>query len=137
MGKDMLPVKQTIVSSIDGKVRGNCLRAALASLLEISNIDAIPPFEQMSDATWFRNFYDWLTSVGYEFYGTQGPDGKREFEFEGIDGYYIATGKSPREHVKNGHAVVYHRGKFVHDPHESNAGILTFENFYLIKRRSL
>ena len=130
----MIPVKQTILSSIDGSIKGNCLRACLASLLDIPNIDEVPAFEVMPSETWFKEFYSWLLSVGHQFYGTGHPDGKREFEFTGIDGYYIATGKSPREYVKAGHAVIYQRGNLVHDPHPSNAGILTFENFYLIEK---
>lgn len=130
----MIPIKQTILSSVDGNIRGNCFRACLASMLEIPNIDDIPAFEQMSNETWFQVFYKWLVSVGYQFHGTGHPDGKKEFEYEGIDGYYMAVGKSPREYVKAGHGVVYKQGKLVHDPHPNNEGILTFDSFYMIEK---
>lgn len=41
----MIPVKQTILSDHTNNIYGNCLRACLASILEV-DIDSISTFEK-------------------------------------------------------------------------------------------
>lgn len=135
----MIPIDQTKLSAQDGSVRGNCLRACLASILEI-DIDSIPFFEDM-DREWHTPFFDFLDDNNLEFEGTGyfgvgRPDKMKEFmEYEGIDGYVIVGGKSPRTWVKGGHAVVYKDGKLIHDPHPSRDGILEMEDYFMIKKK--
>lgn len=123
----MIPVKQTKLSSGDGKVYGNCLRACLASLLEV-DIDSIPAFEDkfgLKSNEWYTDFTNYLSSCGLKDYGyigvkTEPPTQEELNNYIGLDGYYIVCGKSPREHVKNGHAVIYYKGQPIHDPHPDN-----------------
>jgi hypothetical protein len=77
----------------------------------------VPPFEDMFGRTeyfmprvdqWLKRFF------GLELCYTAGH------EIDELPEFYIASGKSPRN-VQ--HAVVYSKGKMVHDPHLSGAGI--------------
>lgn len=133
----MIPIKQTKISSEDGSVSGNCFRACFASILEI-DIDSIPAFEDMG-TEWHEPFFMFLNEHNLEFDGTKTINDKT-FEvklntYEGIDGYIIVNGKSPRTYVKRGHSVVYKEGQMVHDPHPSNDGLLEINNFFMIKRK--
>jgi len=113
------------------------MRACLASILEC-DIDDIPPIEDLPDHEWFKVFCKWLDSVGLEYEGIRHLPSEAELdEYEGIDGYTMAYGPSPRTFVKAGHAVVYKGSKFVHDPHPSGDGILNLEGIYMIRRKDL
>jgi len=131
----MKPIFQTKFTSLDGKIRGNCMRACLASMLEI-DIDSIPAIEDMSNEEWFGEFCKWLDSVGLEYEGMKNNPTSFDLDnYEGIDGYMMVGGKSPRQHVKAGHGVVFNKSEFVHDPHPSNEGILSIDYVYFIKRK--
>jgi hypothetical protein len=129
------PVFQTKFSTPDGKVKGNCFRACLASLAEV-DIDSIPVIEDMSNEEWHKPFFEWLHSVGLDYTGIKDkPSTKDLLDFAGVDGYIIVAGKSPRPYVKAGHGVVFYKDKMVHDPHPSNDGILDIDHFYYIERK--
>lgn len=131
----MKAVFQTKFSTPDGKVRGNCMRACLASMVEV-DIDSIPAIEDMSNEEWFVRFNIWLESVGLEYEGMKNnPSNEDLGNYEGIDGYIMVGGKSPRPYVKAGHGVVFFGSKMVHDPHPSNDGILSIDFVYWIKRK--
>ena len=133
----MNPIIQTKLSTRDGSVRGNCFRACLASILEI-DIDSIPAFEDMG-SEWHKPFFDFLRQHDLEFHGT----GRFNSEFhvdlfpkyEGIDGYVIVGGKSPREWVTRGHAVLYRNGELAHDPHPEGGGLTELECYYMITKQ--
>lgn len=133
----MIPVTQTKISSPDGFISGNCFRACIASILEVG-IDDIPVLEEMGNK-WHLPFMKFLSDNGYEFEGT-GRFGN-EFhdnlflKYEGVDGYIIVGGKSPREYVTRGHAVVYKDGKLAHDPHPSGEGVLQKEHYFMIIKK--
>lgn len=134
----MIPIIQTKISSKDGSISGNCFRACIASILEI-DIDSIPAFEDMEAGKWQIPFMNFLSENGYEFEGT-GRFGNEFHDnlfktYEGVDGYIIVGGKSPREWVTRGHAVVYKNGEMVHDPHPSGEGLIELENYYMIERK--
>lgn len=133
----MKPIKQTKISSEDGTIHGNCFRACIASILEI-DIDSIPAFEDMG-TEWHMPFFKFLNENNLETDGTRYKHiDSFEFDlinYEGIYGYIIVNGKSPRTYVTRGHSVVYKNGQMVHDPHPSNDGLLEIENFYMIKRK--
>ena len=114
----MKPVNQTKLHS--ETVNGNCLAAALASILEI-DIDDVPEFEDMGD-NWGGELADWLDSIGFYIMEWQEviPD---------IPGYFLVCGESPRGVL---HEVVYFDGKMVHDPHPSNAGITTVKDVFVL-----
>ncbi len=114
----MIPVEQSKLH-IPGTQNGNCITAALASLLELELSD-MPEFEDMADCgkgtkdnkSWFRALLDWLESL--EFYLLQWE------EEIYLPGYFIANGPSPRG-VE--HSVVYKGREMVHDPHPDKSGL--------------
>lgn len=130
----MIPVMQTKVSTIDGKSKGNCFEACIASLLEIP-IEEVPRFNDMGPIKWHIPFHNFLRDKGYQCYGTGRPTTHDLATYPGVDGYVIVSGKSPREWVKDGHAVIYKNGVLAHDPHPSKEGILTIDSWFLIERQ--
>ena len=144
----MIQLTQTKLSNEEGTINGNCLRTCIACLLEIDP-EEIPHIEDMD--VWFGVFYDFLNSKGYEFEGTiylgskyftefgkrKAEDEIKRFkEYEGVDGYIIAGGTSPRSYVTRGHAVIYKNGELAWDPHYSREGVLEITEAYMIKRKS-
>lgn len=107
----MKPVHQTVF----GKSSGNCLQAAVASILELP-LDYVPNFNDPD--RWFDLLAAFLADfdlcpllVKYD------PD----LSLPG--GYIILTGKSPRGDYL--HATVALDGEVVHDPHPDDSGIET------------
>lgn len=130
----MTPVKQDKFTPPDHSSKGNCFDACVASIMDLP-LAEVPPFTQMG-TNWFASFHKFAHEHGFELYGTgreatHGPIA----EYEGVDGYVIVNGTSPRPWVKDGHAVIYKNGKLVHDPHPSNDGILSIEGWLLLERR--
>lgn len=133
----MRPVIQTIVD--DGK--GDCLRACICSLLDLS-IDDVPNFAEMG---FFQGLDTWLASRGLRFIRFQLPEhGEFEqktiwFGYAGQEGnpeYMLAWGKSPRTRADGTHrqhiVVAQANGygiKIVHDPHISGDGLLNAWGF--------
>lgn len=131
----MKPILQTKLSNKEGTISGNCFRACISSILEI-DIDLIPVFEDMKAGEWHQPFMNFLDENGYEFEGTCHLHRLELLNtYEGIDGYIIVNGISPREWAKRGHSVIYKHGIMVHDPHPSGDGLLEIKDFYLIKRK--
>lgn len=105
----MKPVHQNVF----GKGKGNCLQAAVASILELP-LDEVPTFADPDHwfdlLTRFLSHYDLCPLlVKYD------PD----LHLPG--GYNILTGKSPRGDFL--HATVALDGEVVHDPHPDGNGI--------------
>jgi hypothetical protein len=110
------------------------MRACLASMVEC-NIDDIPPIEEMDNSVWFKEFHKWLDSVGLEYEGMKDkPTFSELCEYSGVDGYVMVGGKSPRPYINAKHSILMYQGIKVHDPHPSNAGILSIDFMYFIKR---
>ncbi len=112
-------------------VPGNCLQAAVASLMELP-IEAVPHFVLYDD--WLPGFVKFLKQEGYDFNGThdfQHIKSWQGVEFKGVDGYAIVVGKSIRNVM---HCVIYKDGEMVHDVHPSNAGIIAPEYYYVIEK---
>jgi len=106
----MKPTDQTKLH-IPGKQNGNCMNAALASLLEI-DIEDIPHFEDMEKDKWYFALLDWLTSIGFHLI-------RWDCEVY-LPSYFIANGPSPRG-VE--HSVIYRDTEMIHDPHPSRSGL--------------
>ena len=134
----MKPIIQTKISSEDGSINGNCFRTCIASILEI-DVDSIPAFEDMEGGQWQIPFMNFLSDNGCEFEGTgrfNNEFHKNLFEnYEGVDGYIITNGTSPRAWVTRGHSVLYKNGKLVHDPHPSGEGLVELKDYYMIRRK--
>jgi len=142
----MIPVTQTKVCICDkeGKeiVRGNCLPACVASILEIpiSEVPNVEVFYHMEgDTYWAEVMQTFLSSKGWEW---SGDDRYQVFhpEFEMVndvlkedlkDTYYLAIGNSPRG-IR--HVCIYQNGVLAHDPHPSRDGLVTVERFESIER---
>lgn len=131
----MKPVDQRIIDP--GK--GDCMTAALASLLELP-YEQVPYFLGYGQETWFVEFCKFLKSQGYEFmggYSTNEPPLLLGPELlarsKGLNGLYMASGPSPR--FKCSHAVVIDSdGKLVHDPHPSHEGVPSINYVYMIEK---
>lgn len=116
----MKPVDQTQFAG-EG-AGGNCVQASLASILNLPLSD-VPHFLEIANTPqeWEFAFEDWLAERGIGFV-------RREGEYI-WDGYYLASGPSPRG---VSHMVVYHDGNLVHDPHPSRAGINAVSRIYVL-----
>ena len=93
------------------ETNGNCMVAALASLLEL-DIYEIPAFGDMEENKWFFALLDWLHERGLHLVQWDGEVHP--------PGYHICNGPSPRGFE---HSVVYYGTDLVHDPHPSREGL--------------
>jgi len=110
----MKPVDQGILYVKD-ESRGDCMRACVASILELDPKD-VPHFAE----DWPRSWFAWERARSL-FLMTHD---------KAPAGYSIANGDGPRG-VK--HSVIHLDGKMVHDPHPSRAGLLSVEWWYTIE----
>ena len=116
----MKPVDQTRFYDKDKSLRGNCMQAAVASILELP-LDAVPNFIE-EEAGFWPSFTTFLRSRGFIYLDLhEHPSGP--------DCFYLASGDSPRA-IK--HTVIYRNGRLVHDPHPSRAGLLTLDMITLL-----
>jgi hypothetical protein len=112
----------------DGKDRGDCLRAAVGSLLEVDPA-TIPHFVQIEEdggeywwdglQRWLGERGLWIASVPWHEVAYQAP----------ASALTLATGVSPRDPLgKMKHMVVYRGcifkgGAIAHDPHPDGTGL--------------
>jgi hypothetical protein len=78
---------------------------------------------------------EFLTERGYKFNGFwyyPPPDWAKKFN--GVDGFAIIGGPSPRPYV-NSHAVLYKDGKPFWDPHPDDTFTLGIKRIYLITKK--
>lgn len=125
----MTPILQTIFDNN----KGDCLRACVASLLDL-NADKVPNFMEHDD--WFSAFYGYLTSSGYAYTGIQKP--KKAIQLSpGVNGYYIGSINSLNFPGRT-HVVIFKGLDFVHDPtiseNKFNGNIEDVLHFYMIER---
>lgn len=103
----------------DGSGRtGDCLRASVATLLQIDPV-RVPHFSEFAD--WMGAVRCWRDDLAFRF--RIRPETKL-FPVEGVVGeWVVGCGRSPRGHL---HAVVLSAvdGSLVHDPHPSRAGLI-------------
>lgn len=105
----MIPVKQKNLHNPEKGIIGDCFRAAICSLLEISD-NGVENFVESSDYP--MNVVHFLKQHGVRMYhSTTYPEGQN---------FCIANGLSPRG-VR--HSVIFNVNGIVHDPHPSNGGI--------------
>ena len=117
----MRPVDQDRFYSKELGTRGNCLQAAVASILDLP-LAAVPNFMDADSAHGFWAAYEeFLRARGFEYIELPGNHCP--------DCFYLASGSSPRG-VK--HAVIMRDGKLVHDPHPSRAGIDPIDHIHVL-----
>lgn len=109
--------RQTIFANPDdpGAPLGNCLQAAIASMLGLP-LDSVPHFVQV-EADGGRPFgvilREFLEARGFELAIDVDPEPGEE---------YLAIGKSPRGQGLY-HCAIYRDGVLVHDPHPDDTGV--------------
>jgi len=118
-----------------GAPDGNCLEAAIATLLQIP-IDAVPDLRAVNGhlpeaARWELArrrrpvLQRWLASHGLRLVGGSG------FPPPEHAGWYIASGPGPRGLR---HAVVYSQGQLAWDPHPDRTGLYYADGWTAIER---
>jgi hypothetical protein len=112
----VIPITQSRVGE-----NGNCLAAALASVLEIP-IEDLPEF---TDDGWQGELNSWLAprSLCYLEFPVHDQERWRSYYLRHA-GFHLLCGPSERGLY---HAVVARAGKIVHDPHPSRAGLQKVE----------
>jgi hypothetical protein len=123
----MLPQKQTIFGE-----GGNCFSACIASICDLP-LSEVPVFGE--HGYWYFEVIDFLHRHGFVIHG---KIMKESFplwykHYEGVDGYFIVGGGSPRM-IKNGHAVIYKEDTPFFDPHPDDTFLTKEEEVYLIKK---
>lgn len=106
----MSEVTQTILHGDPQGRQGNCLQAAVASLLDL-RLDDVPHFVEL-DGDWVQHLVDWAAGRGWSVTYAR-PDSPVPLG--------IACGPSPRGVH---HAVVMRDGAVAWDPHPSRDGLL-------------
>lgn len=119
----MTPVTQTLFRDEANGTRGNCLQAAVASVLDLP-LDAVPHFVSFDD--WASVFIDFLAIHGMEWRS------RYVLRDAPPTGIAIAYGTSPRG-IK--HAVVTDGWRLVHDPHPDGGGLTSLDGWWeLVKK---
>ena len=107
-----------IRQSIVGNERGDCMRAVIASMMEIE-IEQVPHFLLFGNK-WFSCMYSFLRFMGYdvtyEHYDFDNPFTRRHL----INGCIFAIVKS-KSFKKTNHAVLINSvGRVIHDPNPND-----------------
>lgn len=103
------------------KKTGDCMRASIASLLEL-DLQAVPHFTRSSEEKWFSVLYYFFAAYEYLYDGMWWPtEGRRKLlKKHSINGFYLATVYSrtyPKKKKITHMVVMDATGKVVHDPH--------------------
>lgn len=114
----MKPIDQTVFSTPEQKLKGNCLQACLASIFELP-LEKVPHFAEMG-SVWYEQMWEWLKKFGLMPICVPKSRGRLVF------GYSIGNGPGPRGFQ---HAVVCYNNEIVHDPHPSKAGLVEIQEF--------
>ena len=120
VGAGMIHVTQTILLGDPSGRPGNCLQAAVASLLDLP-LDAVPHFAE-STGDWVEDFVGFVRDHGY---GITWHGSSHEPPAVGL-----AFGFTNRSAER--HAVVYRDGQMAWDPHPSRDGltsVMTYVHF--------
>jgi hypothetical protein len=108
----MLRITQTNTSPHEG----NCLQAAVASLLDLA-LDEVPHFILSPD--WEIRFMDFMADSG------------RPVTLTGYTGMESGIAVGPTVRATH-HAVVMEHGSLAWDPHPSRAGLLAVSHVYAV-----
>ena len=125
----MTPVIQEYPLDLDGCRRGDCVRAVIASLLDLPLTD-VPHFVQIDadgGPNWWEHITTWLHARGLALYALDPADPRRE---PWAGEHYWVSGGSPRGYFTGPdvfsclHAVVYRDEQLAHDPHPDGGGVV-------------
>lgn len=113
-------IDQTIFHDKVLQTKGNCMQAAVATLLDLP-LDGVENFIEHGDRCHHR-LKEWLHERGFALERRDGA--------VVCAGYYLAVGKSPRG---ASHMVVMCDDQIAHDPHPQRTGILEVEFVYTVR----
>ncbi|ONI65642.1 hypothetical protein CSIV_05020 [Microbacterium sp. CSI-V] len=119
----MIRHTQTIFVNDPRGIPGDCMRSAVASLLDLPT-EAVPHFALFdAPGAWYQAFMLWLGGRDLIVRPRRAAD---------VDGLCLAIGMSPRgvEHV-----VVWGPDGLIHDPHPSGAGIEARQFWFIEPKR--
>lgn len=116
----MKPIMQKNKHDDANGIVGDCLRACICALLEISD-DGVPNFAD--DKNYPEKLRNWFDEQQLEFCHSDNPP-------ENIK-YYMAWGTSPRGSC---HSVIYKDGKLVHDPHPDGGDVKNITTYAWIEK---
>jgi len=149
----MIKIYQTIID----KGHGNCMQAAIASLLELS-LESVPNFISLGH-DWFKTYYQFLLKHGYEYQGSLYNNNQyriinkrkgissaklrtkfyRLKQMEGVKGYFYASVYSPKYYNTNDkppvtHAVIIDKKlNIMHDVNPENINLKKYPEYNKIK----
>lgn len=122
-GTSITHLKQTVLHG-EGEEAGDCMRAALASLLGLESLEGVPHFCRTgNERQWWEECLEWLREeFGYSAVWI--PWHPRWTRQSLTDCVYVMSGPSPRFSDED-HVVVAQGpdGTVIHDPHPDNTGI--------------
>ena len=118
----MKPIMQNKFYDRVKDIRGNCMTACVASILELP-IHEVPNFHDMKKT---------YTEALVEFIGGLDKDIIYHGANDMPSGYCIATGPSPRD-ASIYHVVIMKDGEYIHDPHPDSTFILSVSGYYTIE----
>lgn len=114
-----------------GRAAGDCLRACVASVLDL-DLDDVPHFVQyIEHPEGSKNIWYWALVGFCAAYGWKVDYVEKGDETPAPRGWTFIDGKSPRGHS---HVVVGHDGTMVHDPHPSGAGLMGVVGWFTLER---
>lgn len=118
----MKPVRQRIVGRPD---EGDCLAAALASILELE-LDEFTGLNDAKEGEWWPLLETLLRRRGFKPVGVMN-------DAPGVapPGFAVAVGPAAL-HREKSHAVVTLDGEVVHDPHPNRTGIEAIKYFIML-----
>lgn len=104
-----------VYQSILDKGDGDCHRAAVASILDLT-IEQVPHFNRFGN-DWFGVFYNFMRTCGWEFSGTCGINADRGLKVEdSIEGYFLASVPSLTFKDVFHSIIIDLKGICIHDP---------------------
>lgn len=122
----MTPVRQTIFVADHPNGWGNCMSAAIASILDRPLSEVIDTTDPaVRDAGFWKSIYRWFNDQGLKLVDYE--PGAEELEGR----YSIGTGQSPRGNFH--HAVICKSGRVVWDPHPSDDGVTSLINHQVVE----
>ncbi len=120
----MKPVKQEFLHQPEIGQHGDCMRAVIASLLELP-IQEVPHFlhDGCEASVFWGRLNAFLSKFGYCYLAVPAFDMQAYLDANGIEEiWHEIGGPSPRGNDVF-HAVVGRNGEIAHDPHPSQSGL--------------
>lgn len=127
----MKSVDQEFLNDPEKGINGDCMRAAVASVLELSS-EKVPNFADLPNRECWHEYIKFLGKNGWGLYSVYVGAGEPHPEpLKDECEYYFMIGPSPRD--KNiSHQVVGHKGKMIHDPHPDKIGLASLRNVEIL-----